>query len=130
MKPVTVITAKIRPDIYDMIVRGRKRFEVRSESFRDADFIRYVDPESGLEFPNPEFQAARASIYRLGPEHDFDRSCDDFVQSLAALSAAEFHELFPLPLLSIMDTGRMSTLYAAPIGERISTLPQIFQEER
>ncbi|MCI1212083.1 MAG: hypothetical protein LKF93_09625 [Bifidobacterium tibiigranuli] len=131
MKTTTIITAKIRPDIYDMVLRGQKRFEVRSESFCDAHFIRYVDPEDGREFPDPVCPSRRSSIYRLGPEYDFDRSSDGFVQALSGLSEAAFAEMFPNPgHFFAAYTGSINTLYASPIGARISTLPQIFEEEQ
>ncbi|KAE8130231.1 MULTISPECIES: hypothetical protein [Bifidobacterium] len=132
MKTTTIITAKIKPYIYDMIVHGQKQFEVRNESFCDAAFIRYVEPESGREFPDPVCPCTRrSSIYRLGPEYDFDRSSDGFVQALSGLSEAAFAEMFPNPgHFFAAYTGSINTLYAAPIGARISTLPQIFEEEQ
>jgi hypothetical protein len=42
MRTTTIITAKIRPDIYELIRAGEKQFEVRTESFQKADYIRYT----------------------------------------------------------------------------------------
>ncbi|MCI1673159.1 MAG: hypothetical protein LKI34_02920 [Bifidobacterium tibiigranuli] len=128
MRTTTVITVKIEPYIYDMILRGQKRFEVCSESFHGADFICYVNPETDNEFPLPGLPYTDESIYYLGPEQRFDRDSDEFVQRLAGISKGEFYKLFPRPSV-VAFTGQINNLYAAPIGERITNTAEIFQEE-
>jgi hypothetical protein len=104
MRTVTIITTKIQPDIYDMVLRGQKRFEVRNESFHDADYIRYISSTTGREL----------GIYQLGPEKLFDGQDPadrDFCQSCAAISPKTFNKLFPR--LAFHDTD----LHVAPIGD-------------
>jgi hypothetical protein len=112
MRTVTIITAKIQPDIYDMIVRGQKRFEVRNESFHNADYIRYIDATTGHEL----------GIYQLGTEMCFDghdAAARAFCCACAAISPKTFNELFPRFVFHDTD------LHVVPIGER-AALDDIF----
>lgn len=118
MKTTTIITAKIKPDIFRLIEQGRKRYEVRDESFHQADAIRYVDAETGKVL----------GVYRLGPEDDFDRTHDPLVQSLSGVDDDTFHRLFPKTVdFGILIKG-VDRLHVAPIRSRIS-LDAIFPEE-
>lgn len=105
MITTTIITANIQPDIYGLIVCGRKRFEVRDESFHAADYIQYIDATTGREL----------GIYQLGPEKCFDGQDPadrSFCQACAAISPKTFNDLFPRFSFNITD------LHVAPIGER------------
>lgn len=108
MKTTTIITAKIEPDIYKMIDEGRKNYEVRDESFQNADVIRYVDNTNGKVL----------GMYWLGPESVFDYSPDQFMLSLFGIDDDRFHRLFP-------KTG--INLHTARICSRTS-LTDIFPE--
>lgn len=108
MKTTIIITAKIRPDIYDMVRRGKKRFEVRNRSFHDADYIRYISSTTGREL----------GIYQLGPEKCFDGQDPadrSFCQACAGISPETFNDLFP------RFSFRSTDLHVAPIGERRAT---------
>lgn len=85
MKAITIITARIEPGIYRLIEQGRKRYEVRDESFQHADAIRYMDAETG----------ELLGVYWLGPEGEFDRTHDPITQSMAGVDDDTFHRLFP-----------------------------------
>lgn len=119
MKTTTIITAKIKPDIYRLIKQGRKRYEVRDESFHRADAIRYVDAETGKVL----------GVYRLGPEDDFDRTHDPLIQSMAGVDDSTFRRLFPKTeeRFGILIKG-VDRLHVAPIRSRTS-LDAIFPEE-
>jgi hypothetical protein len=121
MKMTRIITAKIRPGIMMKISDGGKRFEVRMESFHDADFIRYVD----ADHPHTQFSDG---LRRLGRERRFSRDSDEFVRELSGVDEETFKELFPRPSLWVPEfTHRRDYLFVAPIGEPIA-LGQIFQE--
>jgi hypothetical protein len=123
MRLTRIITAKIQPEIYTRIVRENKQFEVRTESFHHADYIRYVGSNAGVLF----------GVYELGPEIRIDRdepNVNEFVKSLSGISDTEFDELFPYrKLFNDMTTGPRY-LYVAKIGRRICDLNTIFDEEK
>lgn len=110
MKITTIITAKIQPDIWKLIIEGKKRFELRTESFQNADFIRYVSSEDGTPL----------SLHRIGRETTIPADNRDMLAALAGVDAAKVDELFPSRQL---DEGaepgyRWCPVYAAPIGVR------------
>lgn len=113
MRSTTIITAKIRPNYYSLIVSGFKRFEVRSESFGQADAIRYIDSVDGT------FLGIRRI---LGVTH-LNRSQDDDAKRYAAIGEDDFYRLFPRP-----EDGGPYELWAAKIGDDV-TLDQLFSEE-
>lgn len=118
MRAMTIITAKIKPNIYKLIEQGRKRYEIRDEGFHQADAIRYVDAETGKVL----------GVYQLGPDDDFDRTHDQFIQSLSGVDDDTFHRLFPKTVdFGILIKG-VDRLHVAPIRSRIS-LDDIFPEE-
>jgi hypothetical protein len=122
MKMTRIITAKIRPGIMMKISDGGKRFEVRMESFHDADFIRYVD----ADHPHIQFSDG---LRRLGRERRFSRDSDEFVRELSGVDEETFEELFPRQNPWFPEfTHRRDYLYVAPIGEPI-TLDQMFEKE-
>ncbi|WP_018142384.1 hypothetical protein [Alloscardovia criceti] len=47
MKSLTIITAKIHDDIYERIVSGEKKYEVRNDDFNNASIIRYISARTG-----------------------------------------------------------------------------------
>lgn len=108
MNTVTIATARIEPGIYRLIEQGRKRYEVRDESFRQADAIRYVDAQTGKVL----------GVYWLGPEDDFDRTHDPITQNLSGVDGGTFRRLFP---------KTAARLYIARIRSRTS-LVDIFPE--
>lgn len=108
MKATTIITAKIKPDIYRLIEQGRKHYEIRSEGFHQACAIRYVNAETGEVL----------GVYWLGPEGEFDRTHDPSIQSMAGVDDDTFHRLFP---------RTEDCLYVARIRSRTS-LGDIFPE--
>lgn len=105
---MTIATARIEPGIYRLIEQGRKRYEVRDESFRQADAIRYVDAQTGKVL----------GVYWLGPEDDFDRTHDPITQNLSGVDGGTFRRLFP---------KTAARLYIARIRSRTS-LVDIFPE--
>lgn len=119
MRATTIITAKIEPSIYKLIEQGKKHYEVRDESFHQAKAIQYVDAETGKVL----------GMYWLGPEDDFDRTHDPFIQSLSGVDDRTFHRLFPKTeeRFGILTKG-VDRLHVAPIRSRTS-LNDIFPEE-
>lgn len=119
MRAMTIITAKIRPNIYKLIEQGRKRYEIRDEGFHQADAIRYVDAETGKVL----------GVYWLGPEDDFDRTHDPLMQSLSGVDDRTFRRLFPKTeeRFGILAKG-VDRLYVAPIRSHTS-LDEIFPKE-
>ncbi|GAA6124191.1 hypothetical protein BPY_22990 [Bifidobacterium psychraerophilum] len=118
MRLTRIITAKIRPEIMELVSSGAKRFEVRMESFQDADFIRYVHADA----PDVQFEDG---LRRLGCERRFGRESDEFVRELSGVDDETFRELFPRRRIWSPAT-RFDDLYVAPIGEPV-TLDQMFE---
>lgn len=112
MKTTTIITAKIYPEIYQRIVSGQKRYEVRAEPFDGANVIHYVDTGTGKTL----------GYWTLGVQHWFSRADDSFVFTLAGVSEKEFYKLFPIT--SLLFTHAPQDLYVAPIGYEIYTLSE------
>ena len=119
MRLTRIITAKIKPRIYELIVAGVKRFEVRDESFHHADYIRFLSADSG----------DLLGVYELGAELRFDRTEPDvngFIRSLSGISAEKFDDMFPFsePFRGMKIGARY--LYVAGIGARIIDLNGVF----
>lgn len=49
MKRTVFITAKLQDNYFELIKNGTKKYEVRDESFIDAQVIRYISSSSGNE---------------------------------------------------------------------------------
>ncbi|MFT8640107.1 MAG: hypothetical protein ABF758_09085 [Bifidobacterium sp.] len=58
-----IVKAKIRPEIFELIESGRKRFEVRSDDFEDASIIHYVSSETGETLGYYEIDEHQAEIH-------------------------------------------------------------------
>lgn len=109
MKFTNVVTAKIKPNIYTLIERGVKQWEVRDESFQNADVIRYVDAESGSVLGS----------YRLGEKFALPREWDSITRYLAEVDWSTFYELFaPADDGMGIDDGP-EMLYAVQIGRQL-----------
>jgi hypothetical protein len=120
MRLTRIVTAKIRPEIMELVSSGAKRFEVRGESFQDADFIRYVHADA----PHVQFEDG---LRRLGCERRFGRESDEFVRELSGVDEETFRELFPGPHPWFPFWRNHDDLYVAPIGEPV-TLDQMFEK--
>ena len=102
MKITTIITSKIQPDIWKLIIEGKKRFELRTESFQNAGFIRYVSSEDGTPL----------SFHRIGRETTIPASNRDMLAALAGVDAAKVDELFPFPRAvseTVISTNKQET---------------------
>ena len=120
MKATTIITAKIRPDIYQLIKQGNKQYEVRDESFQGAETIRYIRADD----------SKLLGIYRLGPEDALDRTHDNLLQALAGVSLEMFDGLFPRTETKFCITcNGVKTLYVAHIGKHLESVEDLFREE-
>ncbi|RHC89859.1 hypothetical protein [Bifidobacterium pseudocatenulatum] len=85
MKSTTIVTAKLCDDLWALILAGRKRYEVRDESFHDAQAIRYVSATTGNEL----------GMFLLGEQFSLGRDQDSRLVELASVSPDRFHRLFP-----------------------------------
>jgi hypothetical protein len=111
MKTTTIITAKIHPNIYELIRTGEKRYEVRDESFRQAHFIRYIDSRTGKQL----------GVFAIGMETAYGRGDDETLKLLAKVNDDTFDELFP---------PKAVVLYAAPIrSRRFASIDQAIEEQ-
>lgn len=106
MKRITLVTAKILERYADLIARGVKRYEVRSESLDGVDAIHLVSAETGDDL----------GIYEVLRTLRFSRDEDSEVMSLAQTTREQFYELFPLP-----DADGPRTLWAAELGARTTS---------
>lgn len=116
MKTTTIITAKIDSDIYKMIDEGQKLYEVRGESFQNANIIRYVDDINGEVL----------GMYVIGPEDVFDRTHDQFIKKISGVNDRTFRDLFPKPGEGPDSDKKAYCLYVVPILCKIS-MDDIFQ---
>lgn len=102
MKSITIATAKIKPEIYQLIENGEKHYEARSESFENADVIRYVSSKTGRQL----------GCWTLaGSEFVFnsaDKANEGVIAELARISDYDVQNMF----------GGMN-VYVRRIGDRI-----------
>jgi hypothetical protein len=75
----------MRDEYAELVRMGRKRYEVRSEPFGDAQAIRYVSAESGREL----------GVYRLGRIFSVDQGDKERLIRYAGIPGGEFDQLFP-----------------------------------
>lgn len=110
MKTTTIVTAKIQPDMWKLITEGVKRFELRTESFQNAGFIRYVSSEDGTPL----------SFHHIGKETTVPADNRDMLAALAGVDAAKVDELFPprQPDDGTEPGYRWCPVYVVPIGPR------------
>lgn len=113
MKLTSIITAKIEPEIYKKILTWTKRFEVRDESFQNADFIRYVNAnsENGAE--------EVFGIYRIKGEIFLPSNARSIAQEISAVDEETFDRLFPT---------EDYVFYVAELGEPITELSELFTD--
>jgi hypothetical protein len=98
MRWTTIVTAKIRPEIYDRIENGKKNWEIRDEPFGNAKAIRYIDSETGklLGYCEISWTCYLARTY------------DPLLIDLAQVDSQTFYDLFP--------ADGPIRLYAAQLG--------------
>jgi hypothetical protein len=113
MKTTTIITAKIKPDIYKLILTGKKIFEVRSEKFGNAHYIRYVSSETGELLGVHDIQGFDA--FRVW----------NFVTELELAKIAAV----PLPTLRELFGGTDYTAYIALTGCRYDSIDRAIELE-
>lgn len=111
MRKTVVISAKIREKYAELIRAGIKRYEIRIEPFDDAQAIRYVGAKDGEEL----------GLYRINASYSINRDEEERLMAMSAISAKEFHQLFP-PI----DQGGPGTLWVAEIGEPV-TMEQLLK---
>lgn len=114
MKRTTIVTAKILEHYAELIERGIKHYEVRSESLDGIDAIHLVSAETGEDL----------ATYEVLRTLRFTRDEDSKVMPLAQATPEQFYELFPLP-----DDGGPEMLWAAELGAR-TTLSTLVALER
>lgn len=111
----TIVTMEIEPAVFELIESGVKQYELRSESFKVADAIRYVDSETGKVL----------GMFWLGPEDVISRVHDQVLMTIAAVDAETFYRLYPRD--SSEPAGNQH-LYVAPILER-TTLDYVLEKD-
>jgi hypothetical protein len=117
MKTTTIITAKIKPGIYQMIESGEKTLEVRDDKYQGADAIRYVSSVDGRYL----------GTYRIDDTTSLpmDRQIDrEIARSAACVSKDTFDNLFTTD-----NFPPECPIEVALIGERIDDYQQLFEEE-
>lgn len=114
MKTTTIVTAEIEPAIFELIESGVKQYELRKESFKVADAIRYVDSETGKVL----------GVFWLGPEDVISRVHDQVLMTIAAVDARTFYRLYPRN----SEPAGSQYLYVVPILER-TTLDDVLAKD-
>ena len=114
MKRTTIVTAKILEHYAELIERGIKHYEVRSESLDGIDAIHLVSAETGEDL----------ATYEVLRTLRFTRDEDEKVMPLAQATPEQFYGLFPLPC-----DGGPEMLWAAELGAR-TTLSTLVALER
>lgn len=104
MKRTVIITAKMRDEYYRLIEEGIKQYEVRSESFSDAQIIHYVSATSGRSL----------GMYTLVDTFPLPRQNEQQLRKYAAIPSSDFDAIFPLP-----DCGGAPVLWVARLGAKI-----------
>lgn len=94
------MTAKLKDEFYDLILSGKKKYEIRDESFGDAQIIRYISSISGRQL----------GIFALGNRSRVDRSEDERLIKLAAVPRSVFYKLFPT-----VENGGVKELWVVEI---------------
>lgn len=112
MRTTRIVTAKIEPDIYKLILDGSKTHEVRDEPF-DADIIRYVSSEDG----------SLLGVHRLWNEERVPRlkHTEHALCELAGITYDKFIDLFHA------GPERARNLYVADIGRRHDTVDELLK---
>lgn len=102
MKRTVIVTARVRDEFAILIRDGRKTFEVRNESFLDAQAIHYVSAYDGHDL----------GTYRIERSFPVSREEETALRRYAAITDEEFDALFPL-------SGKTSSqiLWVAQLGE-------------
>ncbi|MFD0705611.1 hypothetical protein ACFQY8_07635 [Alloscardovia venturai] len=108
MKITTVISAKIRDDIYQSIRNGKKQFEVRTEPFGSAGVIRYVSASTGKQL----------GFWQIKESLSVPISDRSTIQKYAAVPREIVDELFP------MTSG--TCVYVARLGHEV-TVNSLFE---
>lgn len=104
MKRTTIVAAKILDCYAELIERGVKHYEVRSDSLEGIDAIHLISAETGENL----------GTYEVLHTLRFGRDEDERVMSLAQTSTEQFYSLFPKP-----EQGGPETLWAAELGRKI-----------
>lgn len=110
MKFTEIVTAKIKPGIFTLIESGRKRFEVRSESFEDASVIHYVSSENGETL----------GYYEIARQGGIHTTSVPLLSLVAGVSEEEIADLG--------WTNSLSIVYIAEIGDRIDDIGEWLEE--
>ncbi|MCI1644390.1 MAG: hypothetical protein LKI21_07620 [Bifidobacterium crudilactis] len=101
MKRTVIVSAKIIGSYAELIRRGVKRYEIRSDPFCDAEAIRYIDASDGSEL----------GLYTIVESFPVDRSEEQRLIQLSSISVQEFQNLFPP-----VSQGGQPTLWVAKLG--------------
>ena len=107
MKHIRIVAAKIRPEIFQLITTGQKRFEVRNEDFEQATVIQYISTdESHQTLGFYEIDGGQSEI------HTYDR---DLIARIASVSSPTIADLG-------LGLGKFGSIYIAKIGNRIDNI--------
>ena len=112
MKRTVIVTVKIRPDFYQLIENGTKKYEVRTESFGDAQAIVFLDAATGR----------RLGMRRVLGSRQYHREDDERVLELSGISRQDFRDLFPPE-----TNGGSPSLWVARLGQPTG-LDDLFEE--
>ncbi|MCI1637459.1 MAG: hypothetical protein LKI30_05080 [Bifidobacterium crudilactis] len=104
MKHIRIVAAKIRPEIFQLITTGQKRFEVRNEDFEQATVIQYISTDESHETLG-FYEINRASEIKTA-----DRELLSFIASV------------PKSIIRDLSLGGLRHTYVANIGDRIDNI--------
>lgn len=104
MRRIVIITAKIRSKYAKLIRNGAKTYEVRDETFADAQAIHYIGQDDGADW----------GTYSIERTFSLGREDDGKLIAYASIPADEFYELFPST-----PNGGPERLWVAQIGARL-----------
>ena len=110
MKRTVIVTARMRDEFAALIREGRKKFEVRTEPFLDAQAIHYVSANDGRDL----------GTYIIERSFPVSRDDDVSLRRYACIADEEFDDLFTP---SSTDNGD-GTLWVAQLGKR-TTIPTL-----
>ncbi|TCD54122.1 hypothetical protein EJ419_05580 [Alloscardovia theropitheci] len=97
MRLTVVISAKIQDKFYAEIQSGRKRFEVRSEDFQDAAYIRYISSLTGRQL----------GVWSINSTFTISSSDRSALYSLTAVDKEFTDKEFPVLPVRLIHVARL-----------------------
>jgi hypothetical protein len=104
MKHIRIVAAKIRPEIFQLITTGQKRFEVRNEDFEEATVIQYLSTDESHE---------TLGFYEINRASEIETVDRELLSLIASVPESIIREL---------SLGGLRHTYVANIGNRIDNI--------